>query len=1207
MQKNYDMNAENFNYLSVKNINNDATSNYPILSFNSEESFPSLKSSIATSKNFKETKDSETLKDNDKIKKKNHLKIAPLIKTTVETIRLEANQQMPLKEFGSKSGASEIARQIMEETHTHIDMSTARKTGITTFLIRGKPDDIHRAHRMLMKELTQKVTVKLLIPVNTLGSIIGTRGKVLNSIIEKSGAKIQLPKRNITKNLSDKNSNDKSNNEMIEIIISGDAEGAESAKKEIETIVEEKTSHITLKITSINPEFYGLISSSNNLKIQKLTEKKDLKIDIPSPYLITINEKPKPIIISGEKKLVNTVKTDIEVLYTELQCTTVQASIVVAKKLHKYLDDELLQDILSQLQCSVIIPPYSSSSENILIRGLPLFIGQSIQVIMDKVKSKHMDSLDIFNSQSLTVDNILYVRDITRYFLKKKEIIRIEKEYQVQITFPALDMLLKQNPSSFIYEFIGNSVEDVKNAKKDLMNLFNLYPPYRISRLNLDPLLHCHLIGQKGRNLQKIREQYFVDVLFSDEDSFNSEIVLIYEGKAGEDLLPANKIQLVLNDVAELLKKTAAEMADIISRDIHVPDKYHKYILGPKGSTLNSIIKNLNSIVKVKFSTGKKKENDNIIIDENMINIRGVSFGVEHVIKEIEKIVEDLKLQESNLYSVTFDFPQKFLKNLVGKGGSNIMKIKEELDVKIDFEEAKIIVQGSRKNVEEAKLRIEAFAKKMEDQVVLYLSVPVKHHGSLIGQKGKFVKRLEEKYQVKINFPRENLENDTDDKKSNMKNEVTIRGDKTGTALAKLELLDLLNYEKEHGNTTTFTIPMSAIAQIVGKAGNNINNLKNETKTRIEIEKSSPDDPSSMATIFIQGTKEGIEKAKKSILNTVKTVEQQVTHSIFVDRKYHRALIGPGGSTLRDIIADSGAVSDRSQFSKIIQFPKTEKMSDEIIINGNKELVDKIVEKINSIVKEIEEKTTLIVSIPLSKMKTIIGKEGNLLKELETKFSVMIKVPRRPIDNTKENVEIKVIGKKEQVEKAVAEINNFTNTQDSYVINIPLKCHLYISENGAFARRMKALHGVILEYHGHLVPKEQKNEIENLDIKVAETGYKYSWSTVIDQENDKEISWTLKGKAEKIERVKDIINKMLEQMKQCTATGYLKIPSSYHGIIIGQGGSRISQIKNETGCYINVPRINNGDLITLRGTLDGLEKARAMIIDTLNFVNSKNI
>ncbi|KAG4306458.1 hypothetical protein PORY_000446 [Pneumocystis oryctolagi] len=1192
--------ARNLDSLLNEDIHHDVNTNYPILSFNSEESFPSLKSSVATStKDQKNVKN--TLKDHNNKFDETHPKISSLTKTIIETLRLETNQQSSLKEFGSKSTIGEIARSIMEETNTHIDMSTARKTGITTFLIRGRPEDVHCARKMLIKELTQKITIKLSVPLNTLGSIIGTRGKVLNSIIEKSGAKIQLPKRNIAKDVSSQHPNNECKDEMVEIIITGDIEGAESAKKEIEIIVKEKTSYITLKIISINPEFYGLISGPNNSTIQKLIEGKDLKVEIPPPYSAVPDEKPKPIIISGEKNFVNSTKSDIEALYAELQHTTVQASIIVAKKLHMYLDEDLKQSILSQFQCSVIIPPPSSSSESLLIRGSPMFIGKSIQNIMDKVKSIHIDSLDITNTHLSATDKVVHARDISRYFFKKKKIAKIEKEYQIHIISPTLETLSKPNLNSVIYEFSGNNIEDVKNAKKELIKLVDSYPPYRILKLNLDPLIHCHIIGQKGRNLQKIRDQYFIDALFSDEDSFNSEIILVYEGKPGEELPHANSIQLALNNVSELLKKTAIEMSNIVSRDIHIPDKYHKYILGPKGSTLNSIIKNSNSVVKVKFSTGKKKEL-NGIIDENMVNVKGISLGVEYVVKEIEKIVEDLKLQESRSYSITFDFPQKFLKNLVGKGGSNIMKIKEELNVNIDFQDGNITIQGSKKNVEEAKLHIEDFVKKIEDQMVLHLSIPVKHHGSLIGQNGKFVKRLEEKYQVKINFPRENSENKNfHDKKQNIKNEVTIRGDKTGATLAKLELLDLLDYEKEHGNTTTFTIPMSTVPQIVGKSGNNINDLKDQTKTRIEIEKSTSTDPSSVATVFIQGTKEGIEEAKKSILDTVKTIQEQVTRTLFIDRKHHRALIGPGGGTLRDIIISSGAIGDRSQLSKIVQFPKTEDMSDEIIVTGNKELVDKIINNITSKVKEIEEKTTLIMSVPSSKMKIIIGKEGNMRKELEARFSVMIRIPRKFTDNPEENVEIKIIGKKEQAEKAIEEINSIVKAEECAVISVPLKSHPYILGNGTFARRMKTLHGVTLEYHDHLIPKEPNNEIKKFDTEFLNTD-KFSWHIITDKD-DKDISWKLRGKAEKIEQVKDIIIKMLEQMKHCTATAYLKIPSNYHGIIIGQGGSKISQIKNETGCYINIPRINSGDLITLRGTLDSLEKAKIMIMDSLNFVN----
>ncbi|KTW30781.1 hypothetical protein T552_00493 [Pneumocystis carinii B80] len=1193
-----------FDNSSKKHVGYDTGSNYSIIGFNSEESFPSLKSSIASATKKSKTENINISKSNLSEKREKYMAV-PSIKTTIETIRLEASQRTPLKEFGSKSSVAEIARQIMEETHTHIDMSTTRKTGITTFLVRGKPEDVHRARRMLMKELSQKVTIKLSVPLNILGFIIGIKGKVLNGIIEKSGAKIQFPKRNISRDFPCNNANGEHNDETVEIIISGDVEAAELAKKEIEAIVEERTSHITVKITSINPKFYSLISSANNSGIQEWARDKDLKIDIPSSYLESDVEKLKPIVISGEKNLVNTAKAEIEALYAEFKSTTVSASVVISKRLHKYLDEKLLQDILYRLKCSIIIPPYSSPSESLLICGPPSFIGESIQCLMERANSIYLDMLDITKAHPSAADHIAHARDITRYFLKKKEIARIEKKYQIQITLPSMDTLLKQNLTSIIYEFAGENAGNVKNAKKEIIMLINSYPPYRILRLNLDPLLHCHIIGQKGRNLQKIREQYFIDVLFSSEDSFNSEIVLIYEGRPDEKLQPAVTIQLTLEKVAELLKKTATEMADIISRDIYIPDKYHKYILGPKGSTLNSIIKDSNSIVKVKFSTAKPRKFDNTVIEENMVNVRGVSFGVEYVIKEIEKIVENLKFQDQNSYTSTFDFPQKFLKYLFDKGHNNISKIRE-LNVKITTEEGKITVQGAKENVEEAKSYIQELIRKLDEQTVLHLSIPVKHHGSLIGQGGKFVKRLEEKYQVKINFPRENLENkDTDTKKSEAKDEVTIRGEKNGIALAKLELMDLLDYEKEHGNTVTFTVPMFTIAQILGKAGNSINELKNETETRIEIEKSTSDDPSALATIFIQGTKDGIKKAKNSILNTVKAIQDQVTRTIYVNRKHHRTLIGPGGSTLRNIITECGAIGDRSQLAKIIQFPKPEKKSDEIVIAGNKELVDKIIEKINFMVKEIEEKTTLVIPVPLSKMKAIVGKEGNVRKELESKYSVIIKIPRKPKDSTEKNVEIKVIGKKDQVDKAAKEINTFIKTEDCIEINIPLKCHPYISENGIFARRMKTLYGVILEYHEDSIPKETIDEAD-IDENDVDENRKYPWSVVMDLEEDKEISWTLKGKMGNIEQVKEIINTALEQMKHHTATGYLKVPPNYYGIIIGQGGSRISQIKNESDCCINIPRTNNGNLITLRGTLDGLEKARAMIIDTLGYINNKD-
>jgi hypothetical protein len=58
---------------------------------------------------------------------------------------------------------------------------------------------------------------------------------------------------------------------------------------------------------------------------------------------------------------------------------------------------------------------------------------------------------------------------------------------------------------------------------------------------------------------------------------------------------------------------------------------------------------------------------------------------------------------------------------------------------------------------------------------------------ALIGAGGKYAIRLEEKYGVKLSFPRDNK----DGTSASKPDEVTIRGGKKGVASAKAELLEV--------------------------------------------------------------------------------------------------------------------------------------------------------------------------------------------------------------------------------------------------------------------------------------------------------------------------------------------------------------------------------------------------------------------------------
>lgn len=297
----------------------------------------------------------------------------------------------------------------------------------------------------------------------------------------------------------------------------------------------------------------------------------------------------------------------------------------------------------------------------------------------------------------------------------------------------------------------------------------------------------------------------------------------------------------------------------------------------------------------------------------------------------------------------------------MGSHGAGVNKLREALGVKIDFsdevedkekengkkkkapaQKAHVTVSsmksdrvhtyeltssqivGRKENVEEAKKRILAQVERLvsvfckenlnvyaedlqADETSEVLKIPAQFHSSLIGQSGKYVIRLEEKYSVKITFPREAAENGEGKTREALKpDEVLIKGGKKGVAAAKSELVDALEFEKESNNILKFTVPTRSIARILGKGGASINEIKDETGAQIDVDKGSDDN----TTITCRGTKKAIADAKKAIVAIADQVGEEVTVSLTIENRYHRTLIGAGGQGLKDIVSRCGGPSD---------------------------------------------------------------------------------------------------------------------------------------------------------------------------------------------------------------------------------------------------------------------------------------------------------
>ena len=224
-------------------------------------------------------------------------------------------------------------------------------------------------------------------------------------------------------------------------------------------------------------------------------------------------------------------------------------------------------------------------------------------------------------------------------------------------------------------------------------------------------------------------------------------------------------------------------------------------------------------------------------------------------------------------------------------------------------QKAKVKIIGRKENVEEAKKRIIAQADRLADETSEILKIPHQYHSGLIGQSGKYVIRLEDKYSVKITFPRESSESGEGKTRESLKpDEVLIKGGKKGVAQAKAELLDAAEFEKESNNVTKFTVPTRSVARILGKAGATINEIKDTTGAQIDVDKASDD--SSVTNITVRGTKNAIAEAKSAILAISDQVAEETTDSLQVESRFHRSIIGAGGQGLRDLIARCGGPSD---------------------------------------------------------------------------------------------------------------------------------------------------------------------------------------------------------------------------------------------------------------------------------------------------------
>ncbi|KAL8968624.1 MAG: hypothetical protein Q9197_004780 [Variospora fuerteventurae] len=1171
-----------------------------------------------------------------------------------ERIQFAPSQLLPRNQL--KKPLQDVLRSINKGSKAKVEMKPGLN-GTLVFEGTGPVDAARQALRDVAREVGSKQSVKIPIPLSVRPYIIGRQGAVVQGITKRTGARIQVSK---PEEIAPSEFDD-DDNVTIDVTIEGDAVAAEMARREIENIVNERTSTVNMRLKDIPEEFYPFIAGPHNTRVRALENGRQVSVDVPVYY--TWSHQPPPqapaagmlpqfesnrgshIMISGERTAAQEVREEIQRQVEGLRRQITLSQLPINRGQHQFIIGDRgtgLHDLLEETGCSVILPPDTDDTEMLTITGPLTQIDLAVEKVMSLATSMHMASIDIAKQHATaTVGAQAHARALTRYLQHRQAIQQLEQQFDARIVLPPTE------DSPMNWEVYSRDGKNTIKARSDIMNLISAHPPTRLRHMSVDPFYHHHLQRQAA---QRIRDDFGVHLLLPDAPSQATQVVLVYEGPTnsaaqGYELPRQRPSPAEVAEFEKALHQAQAHVQSLIegrqgldSQTLHVPSKFHDKVLKQVSREQQHLTP---SEIPVQISSDLANGNNGGLSAQHTrgasqrmdhtVTLRGPSDAVDDLHRKLMEFLEREEQDELERGHVTaFNFPQKYTNQLIGRKGENINKFREEFDLEIQIADGKVEIKGPPAKAEQAKAKMIAFSKKLEDEATHVIKIKPQYHKDMIGAKGSQVNRLQDRYNVRVQFPRTTAMagddrsvadggSEMNGHRSNRPNqaldEVIIRGPRRGADEARDELLNLLQWTIDNSHTSSVSVAQNQLPSLMGAGGREMENTRLTTGAQIDVPNRDSIDPSGRVEIHLKGTKKQVEEATKLFQQKAKVFDDTISKTLEIDKKYHKALIGAGGASIRSIVLNAGGSDDRRELARTVRFPRSDASENTIRIEGNATLVDNIIAAIESFVGERENQETEVLEIAPEKHRLLIGRGGEIRRALESQFHIKMDVPKLSQEGPARS-RVKVVGQRADVDRAKAHILDLVKEQEGVTIQVPRRLHQTVSDNGQFFKRLRSDHKVTVDHAGRQPParssggsRSRQNDGKALPLITdqQDTANSHSWETVDNDDSEREVGdipWVLRGPPENVMQAQIAVQKAIEQAEsqQQSCVGFLVLPDPRtYRFIIGQGGSQIKSIRRQTGCKITVPWDQaKGEAIEIVGSRDSIEQAKDIILETVH-------
>lgn len=342
-----------------------------------------------------------------------------------------------------------------------------------------------------------------------------------------------------------------------------------------------------------------------------------------------------------------------------------------------------------------------------------------------------------------------------------------------------------------------------------------------------------------------------------------------------------------------------------------------------------------------------------------------------------------------------------------------------------------------------------------------------------------------------------------------------------------------------------------------------------------------------------------VEKAKRldhvveELSKMAKEFADVKSQRISVEKRWHDAVVGQGGTTLNAIIGEDTTLS-----IKVGAEVGDASDEDVIFVQGLSVDVDRVVKKISEVVEDakndaIASSYFIEFDIDREYVGRVVGAQGSGVNKLRDALSVKVDFSDEADEKEKEagkkkkavvhqKSKVKITGRKENVEEAkkriLSQVERLAD-ETSEVLKIPNQYHAQlIGQSGRYAIRLEENYGVKITF--------PRSSGENGEGKTRE------------QLKPDEV--LIKGGRKGVASAKSELLDALEFEKENSKVLTFDVPTRSVSRILGKGGATILDIKDDTGAQIDVDKTNDGigsfTQITVRGTKDAINAAKTAIL-----------